>query len=134
MSDDGSPKSSFELAMERLRKKDAEEGITTRPMTDQQKSAIAEVRSLYDSKIAEQATTGIIVRRTGDGSYPMPSPPPDLGGTGAGQWRPTPPALAAFSAPWLGAVEPLLRRVPPSSSGCRQRESGRSGREQTSVA
>ena len=28
--------------------------ITSRPMTDQQKGAIAEVRSLYDSKIAEQ--------------------------------------------------------------------------------
>ena len=40
--------------MERLRKKDAEAGVTTRPMTDQQKGAIAEVRSLYDSKIAEQ--------------------------------------------------------------------------------
>jgi hypothetical protein len=54
VADDGAPKSSFELAMERLRKKDAEEGVTTRPMTDQQKGAIAEVRSLYDSKIAEQ--------------------------------------------------------------------------------
>lgn len=40
--------------MERLRKKDAEEGVTTRPMTDEQKRAIAEVRSRYDSKIAEQ--------------------------------------------------------------------------------
>ena len=40
--------------MERLRKKDAEEGVTTRPMTDEQKRALAEVRSLYDSKIAEQ--------------------------------------------------------------------------------
>jgi len=40
--------------MERLRKQDAEAGVTTRPMTDQQKGAIAEVRSLYDSKIAEQ--------------------------------------------------------------------------------
>ena len=54
MSDDGGPKSSLELAMERLRKKDAEEGVTTRPLTDQQKRDIAEVRSLYDSKIAEQ--------------------------------------------------------------------------------
>ena len=51
---EGAPKSSFELAMERLRKKDAEEGVSTRPMTDEQKAAIAEVRSLYDSKIAEQ--------------------------------------------------------------------------------
>jgi hypothetical protein len=54
MADDGAPKSSVELAMERLRKKDAEQGVTARPMTDEQKRAIAEVRSLYDSKIAEQ--------------------------------------------------------------------------------
>ena len=54
VSDDGAPKSSFELAMERLRKKDAEEGVTTRAMSDEQKSAIAEVRSLYNAKIAEQ--------------------------------------------------------------------------------
>jgi hypothetical protein len=40
--------------MERLRKKDADEGVTIRPMTDEQKAAIADVRSLYDSKIAEQ--------------------------------------------------------------------------------
>ncbi len=40
--------------MERLRKKDAEDGVTTQPMTDLQKAAIAEVRSFYDSKIAEQ--------------------------------------------------------------------------------
>ena len=54
MSDDAGPKSSLELAMERLRKKDAEEGVTTRPLTDQQKRDIAEVRSFYGSKIAEQ--------------------------------------------------------------------------------
>jgi hypothetical protein len=54
VSEDGGPKSSIELAMERLRKQDAAEGVTTQPMTDQQKGAIAEVRSLYNSKIAEQ--------------------------------------------------------------------------------
>jgi hypothetical protein len=54
MSDVAGPKTSFELAMERLRKQDAEEGVTTRPMTDQQKNAIAEVRNFYDSKLAEQ--------------------------------------------------------------------------------
>jgi hypothetical protein len=48
------PKSSFELAMERLRKKDAEEGVTAKPLTDAQKTAIVEMKSLYDSKIAEQ--------------------------------------------------------------------------------
>jgi len=54
MVDAGAPKSAFELAMERLRKKDAEEGVTTRTLTGEEKAAIAEVRSLYDSKIAEQ--------------------------------------------------------------------------------
>ena len=47
-------KSSFELAMERLKKKDADEGVTSQPLTDQQKAAIAEMRSVYDAKIAEQ--------------------------------------------------------------------------------
>ena len=54
MSEDSAPKSAFELAMERLRKQDADEGVTTRALTDEEKAAIAEVRSLYDSKIAEQ--------------------------------------------------------------------------------
>ena len=40
--------------MERLRKRDAEAGVSTRPITDEQRAAIAEVRSLSDSKIAEQ--------------------------------------------------------------------------------
>ena len=40
--------------MERLKKKDEEEGIESRPMTDEQKAAIAEARSFYGSKIAEQ--------------------------------------------------------------------------------
>ena len=54
MADDGAPKSAFDLAMERLRKKDAEEGVTARPMTDEQKAALAEVRSVYEAKLAEQ--------------------------------------------------------------------------------
>ena len=40
--------------MERLHKKDAEAGVSTQPITDEQRAAIAEVRSLSDSKIAEQ--------------------------------------------------------------------------------
>jgi hypothetical protein len=54
MADDTRLKSSFELAMERLRQKDAEAGITTRTLTDGEKAAIAEVRNFYDAKIAEQ--------------------------------------------------------------------------------
>jgi hypothetical protein len=51
---DNAMKSSFELAMERLKKKDAEEGVVSRPLSDAERAAIAEVRSFYDSKIAEQ--------------------------------------------------------------------------------
>jgi hypothetical protein len=47
------PKSAFELAMERLRQKDAEEGIERKPLTDAQKAAIAEVRNFYEAKLAE---------------------------------------------------------------------------------
>ena len=54
MSGDQPPKSSYELAMERLKKKDQDEGVESRPMTDEQKAAIAEARSFYGSKIAEQ--------------------------------------------------------------------------------
>jgi hypothetical protein len=54
MSGDQPPKSSYELAMERLKKKDQDEGVESRPMTDEQKAAVAEARSFYGSKIAEQ--------------------------------------------------------------------------------
>jgi len=54
MSDDAKPlKSAIELAMERLRQKDADAGIESRPLTDQQKTAIAEVRNFYEAKLAE---------------------------------------------------------------------------------
>ena len=50
---DERPKSAVELAMERLRQKDADTGVVGQPPTDEQKSAIAEVRSLHASKVAE---------------------------------------------------------------------------------
>ena len=53
MTDDKPLKSSVELAMERLAKKDADAGVETRTMTDAQKAAIAEARNFYDAKMAE---------------------------------------------------------------------------------
>jgi hypothetical protein len=53
MADDRSLKSAYELAMERFRKSDAEAGIEPRPLTDEQKAAIAEIRSFYKAKAAE---------------------------------------------------------------------------------
>ena len=52
MSDDA-PKSSYELAMERLRRKDAEAGIVQTPLTDAQKAEIAELRSKAEARLAE---------------------------------------------------------------------------------
>jgi hypothetical protein len=48
------PKSSYELAMERLKRKDAEAGIQETTLTDEQRQAIAEVRSIYESRVAER--------------------------------------------------------------------------------
>jgi hypothetical protein len=48
------PKSALELVMERLRKKDAEAGVSEQTLTDDQKTAIAEARSIYEAKVAER--------------------------------------------------------------------------------
>jgi hypothetical protein len=53
MSQEGAPKSAYELAMERLRKKDEAAGVVQTPLTDAQKTAIAEIRSLYGAKLAQ---------------------------------------------------------------------------------
>jgi hypothetical protein len=54
MSDDKPLKSALELAMERLRKKDKDAGIETKPLTDAQKAAIAEARNFCEAKLAER--------------------------------------------------------------------------------
>jgi len=51
---DAAPKSAYELAMERLRRKDAEEGVTERPPSEAQKAAIAEARQVHEAKVAER--------------------------------------------------------------------------------
>jgi hypothetical protein len=50
---DEAPKSAYELAMERLRRQDAEQGVTERATTDQQKEQIAEARRVHAAKTAE---------------------------------------------------------------------------------
>jgi hypothetical protein len=49
-----SPKSALEIVMERLRRQDAEAGVADQPLTDEQKAAIAEARSLHDARVAER--------------------------------------------------------------------------------
>ena len=53
MTDEKPLKSSLELAMERLAKKDADSGIAVTPVTGAQKAAIAEARNFYEAKLAE---------------------------------------------------------------------------------
>jgi hypothetical protein len=48
------PKSSFDIIMERLRKKDAEDGTEQKPLTDAQRAAIAEARKVYEARVAER--------------------------------------------------------------------------------
>jgi hypothetical protein len=50
---DEAPKSALELAMERLKKKDAETGVVEHKLTGAQKAEIAEARSLHESRVAE---------------------------------------------------------------------------------
>ena len=54
VSDDG-PKSALELAMERLRKKDKDEGVQAKPLGEEQRAAIAEARSVAEAKLAAVA-------------------------------------------------------------------------------
>jgi hypothetical protein len=70
---------------------------------------------LFDNGLSEDdpgvnvgilAAACIIELRQNDGSFP-PNQDPFLGGTDPGVWRPTPPAFAPGSYPWLGAVTPF---------------------------
>ncbi|HEX6080665.1 MAG TPA: hypothetical protein VF197_13620 [Methylomirabilota bacterium] len=51
---DERPKTAYELAMERLAKKDRESGAESRPLTDEQKAAVAEARQVYQARVAER--------------------------------------------------------------------------------
>jgi hypothetical protein len=54
MNDDESPKSAVELAMARLKKQDADAGVSEHQLTDEQKNEIAEVRKTYAAKLAQE--------------------------------------------------------------------------------
>ena len=54
MADQDAPKSAYEIAMARLRQKDKEEGVVERPITDEQKAAIAEARRVCEARLAER--------------------------------------------------------------------------------
>jgi hypothetical protein len=51
---DETPKSALEIAMARLRQKDAERGEQAAPLTDEQKARIADVRQAAQAKLAQE--------------------------------------------------------------------------------
>ena len=64
--------------------------------------------------VGQTAAAGILALRANDGRVPNPLPPPFVGGTNPGVWRPTPsflpgppPSFAPMAVPWLGAVPPF---------------------------
>ncbi|MGB2714066.1 MAG: hypothetical protein WBC51_07800 [Vicinamibacterales bacterium] len=48
------PRSSLEIVMERLRKKDADAGVEETALTDEQRAEITEARSIHEAKVAER--------------------------------------------------------------------------------
>ena len=48
------PKSSLEIVMERLRRKDAEAGVESAALTEAQRAAISEARNVYEARVAER--------------------------------------------------------------------------------
>ena len=54
MPDDDAPKSAYDLAMARLRKKDKDEGVVDQPITEEQRAAIAEARKVGEARLAER--------------------------------------------------------------------------------
>jgi len=50
---DQAPKTALEIAMERLKKQDADAGVVEHKLTDEQKAAIAEARSVHEARVAE---------------------------------------------------------------------------------
>ncbi len=54
------------------------------------------------------AAAGIIRLRSCDGRFPDPPPPPFIGSTDIGKWRPTPPANAPMLGTWMANASPFL--------------------------
>lgn len=54
MATDEAPKSAYEIAMARLRKKDKDAGVEEREVSEEQKAAIGELRKVYEAKLAER--------------------------------------------------------------------------------
>jgi hypothetical protein len=52
--DEDEPKTAYELILERLKQKDRKDGVSERVLSDAQKQKIAELRRVYEAKLAER--------------------------------------------------------------------------------
>ncbi len=59
-------------------------------------------------EVGARAAAGIIRLRACDGRFPDPPPPPFVGSTDIGKWRPTPPANAPMLGVWMASASPFL--------------------------
>ena len=93
MSEEG-PKSAYELAMERLRRKDREGGTVEQPLTEAQKAAIAEARRM-DVPVQRFAAEG------GDDYELLVVLPPDFGERDVREFE----SVTGIALTRVGAVE-----------------------------
>ena len=54
MPEDDAPKSAYEIILERLKKKDRDDGVEEHPLSGEQKDRIAGVRQVYEARLAER--------------------------------------------------------------------------------
>jgi len=54
LAEDDAPRTAYEIILERLKKKDLDEGVEERPLTGEQRERIAEIRKVYDARLAER--------------------------------------------------------------------------------
>ena len=54
MSENDAPKTAYEIILERLKKRDRDEGVEERPVTEGQRARIAELRQVYEARLAER--------------------------------------------------------------------------------
>jgi len=52
--EDDAPKSAYEIILERLKKKDRDDGVEEHPLSGEQKDRIAGVRQVYEARLAER--------------------------------------------------------------------------------
>jgi hypothetical protein len=54
VAEDDAPKSAYEIILERLKRQDREAGVEDKPVSDEQRERIAELRKVYEARLAER--------------------------------------------------------------------------------